>query len=42
MNETATMEENFLGYSPDFKVLKSLAGKPTLQLANDSALKANI
>lgn len=28
-NETAKTEENFLGYSPDFKVLKSLAGKPT-------------
>lgn len=28
-NKTAKTEENFLGYSPDFKVLKSLVGKPT-------------
>lgn len=35
-------KKNFLGHSPDCNVLKSLAGKLTPQMANDSALKANI
>lgn len=35
-------KKKILGYSPDYKILKSLAVKFILQMAKHSALKANI